>query len=198
MTLITAKGKIIFGGDFLKFRVININRSFIVKSIIICLFLLYTLMIVDFTLISDGFGRSISNIFLTEKSEITKYLSEKINLIPFATINLFVAAWKNSILETHSVVENIWGNLLVFAPYAFFVPYIFKGVNTLFKFLIVISIAVLSIECLQIIFLTGSADIDDFLLNVSGAAMAYGLLNIKIIKNFINKILFGEANEIKG
>ena len=66
------------------------------------------------------------------------------------------------------------------------------------KFLLVISIAVIVIECLQIVFLTGSADIDDFILNVSGAAIAYGVLSIRKIKGLINKFMLGETNESKG
>lgn len=183
---------------FLKSKVINVNRSFVLKSIVICLFLLYTLMVIDFTLINDSFGRSLSNIFLADKAVIKEHLAQKINLIPFATVKLFINAYKESVLETRSVIENILGNLFVFMPFAFFVPNIFKGINSLLKFLLVISIAVIVIECLQIVFLTGSADIDDFILNVSGAAIAYGVLSIRKIKGLINKFMLGETNESKG
>ena len=56
-------------------------------------------------------------------------------------------------------------------------------------------LSVLVIEVLQLVFLTGSADIDDFILNVGGAMAAYGILNIDKVKRGINKILFGEINE---
>lgn len=182
---------------FLKSKVINVNRSFVLKSIVICLFLLYTLMVIDFTLINNSFGRSISNIFLADKAVINEHLAQKINLIPFATVKLFINAYKESALETHSIIENILGNLFVFMPFAFFVPNIFKGINSLLKFLLVISVVVIIIECLQIVFLTGSADIDDFILNVGGAAMAYGILVIPKIKLFINRFMSGETNESK-
>lgn len=195
LTLITAKGKIIFGGDFLKSKVIKLDRLFIVKSILVCLFLLYTLMVVDFTLINDNFGRSISNIFLTDKAEVSQYLSQRINIIPFATVKLFINAYKESVLETNSVLENILGNFFVFMPFAFFVPVVFKKINSTLKFLCFIAIGVLCIEVLQVIFLTGSADIDDFILNVVGAMSAYGILNVTKIKCSINKFLFGEVNE---
>lgn len=155
-------------------------------------------MVIDFTLINDSFGRSLSNIFLADKAVIKEHLAQKINLIPFATVKLFINAYKESVLETRSVIENILGNLFVFMPFAFFVPNIFKGINSLLKFLLVISIAVIVIECLQIVFLTGSADIDDFILNVSGAAIAYGVLSIRKIKGLINKFMLGETNESKG
>lgn len=195
MTLITAKGTIIFGGDFLKSKVIKIDRLFVVKSILICLFLLYTLMVIDFTLINDNFGRSISNIFLEDKSTVNEYLSQKINLIPFATVKLFINAYKGDNLEILVVLENIFGNLFVFMPFAFFVPHIFKRINSWFKFLLTISVSVLFIEVLQLVFLTGSADIDDFILNVGGAMLVYGVLSLAKVKGFVNKFLFGERNE---
>lgn len=195
MTLITSKGTITFGGDFLKSKVIKLSRLVVVKSIVICLFLLYTLMVVDFTLINDSFGRSISNIFLADKALVNQYLSQKINLIPFATVKLFINAYKDANLEPFVVIENILGNFFVFMPFAFFVPNIFKKINNALKFFTFISISVLLIEVLQVIFLTGSADVDDFILNVGGAMSAYGILNISKIKQGINKFLFGEVNE---
>ncbi len=176
----------------MKSKVIKLNRVFWVKSIIVCLFLLYTLMVIDFTLINDNFGRNISNILLADKSEIIEYFSEKTNIIPFATVKLFVNAYKKGSLETYIVIENILGNFFVFMPFAFFVPNIFKRVNSILKFFKVISVCVLAIEILQILFLTGSADIDDFILNVGGAMVAYALINIPIIKIKINKFLSGD------
>ena len=179
----------------MKSRVIKLDRLVVVKSIFVCLFLLYTLMVIDFTLINDSFGRSISNIFLADKALVNEYLSQKINLIPFATVKLFINAYKDSNLETHIIFENILGNFSVLMPFAFFVPNIFKRVNTALKFLTFISVCVLSIEVLQIVFLTGSADIDDFILNVGGAMAAYGILGVSKIKCGINNFLYGERDE---
>jgi len=182
----------------LKSRVIRLDRAFIVKSILICLFLLYTLMVIDFTLINNSFGRSISNIFLADKGKIAEYFSEKTNIVPFATVKLFVNAYKSGSLDTLVVLENIFGNLVAFMPFAFFVPNIFKKVNSGLKFFACISVCVAIIELLQIVFLTGSADVDDFILNVGGAMATYGIINIRSVKHGINKFLFGEDYETKG
>ena len=179
----------------MKSKVIKLNRVVFVKSILVCLFLLYTLAVIDFTLINDNFGRSISNIFLADKQAVNSYLSQKINLIPFATVKLCINAYKNSNLETLVVIENIIGNLFAFMPFAFFVPRIFKKINTALKFMGIIVASVLIIEILQIVFLTGSADVDDLILNVGGAMIAYAILNNVKCKRAINKFLFGECNE---
>lgn len=176
----------------MKSKVIKLDRVFFVKGVIICLFLLYTLMVIDFTLINDNFGRNISNIFLANKGEIAKYFLEKTNIIPFATVKLFINAYKNDSLDTIVVIENILGNLFVFMPFAFLVPQVFKMINSTLKFLCFISLVVLGIEILQFVFLTGSADIDDFILNIGGAMAAYAIFNITKFKCGINKLLFGE------
>ena len=199
MTLITAKGTIILAVIFLKSKVIKLDRSFVVKSIILCLFLLYTFLVIDFTLINDNFGRQISsNVFSADSETVRKYISQKINFVPFATVKLFINAYKTSKLETHVIMENILGNFFIFMPFAFLIPNTFKKINSFLKFFVCMSVGVLAIEVLQLVFLTGSADIDDFILNVTGAAVAYGILSISKIKCGINKFLFGEKYEIKG
>ena len=176
----------------MKSGIIKINRNFLIKGVIICLFFLYSLVVIDFTLINDTFGRNISNIFLADKGDIIKYFSEKTNIIPFATVKLFVNAYKKGSLETYVVIENILGNLFAFMPFAFFIPQTFKKVKGVVKFFKVILICVLAIEFLQVLFLTGSADVDDVILNVGGALLAYAVLNIKVIKQKINKFLLGD------
>lgn len=180
---------------FLKSKVIKLNRLAVVKSILVCLFLIYTLAVIDFTLINDNFGRNISNIFLADKQTVNEYLSQKINLIPFATVKLFINAYKDANLGTFVVFENILGNLFVFMPFAILVPELFKKINTALRFFVVMAVGVLIIEALQILFLTGSADIDDFILNVGGAMAAYGIFNATKIKRGIDKFLYGECNE---
>ncbi len=167
----------------------------IMKATAVGLFAVYVFIVVDYTLISDSFGRNISNIFWADKNTINEYFSQKINLVPFATVKLFLNAYKQANLETYVVFENIWGNLFVFMPFAIFVPFLFKKINTLTKFLAFVSVFVLCIEVLQIVFLTGSADVDDFILNVVGAAIAYSVTKISVVKNTINRFIFGEANE---
>lgn len=179
----------------MKYKTIKITRQFYVKIIFICLFALYMLLIVDFTLINDNFGRNISNIFLADGEQISEYFANKTNIIPFATVKLFINAFETGSLEPYVVLENILGNFFVFMPFACLVPNVFSRINSAAKFLLFISLLVITIEVLQLVFLTGSADIDDFILNVSGAMAAYGIFNISEIKYGINKFLFGERNE---
>ena len=181
----------------MKYKTLKLTRQLYVRIIFFCLFVIYTLLIIDFTLINDSFGRNISNIFLADSEQLREYFANKTNIIPFATVKLFINAFTQGSLEPFVVLQNILGNFFVFMPFALLVPKAFSRINSTVKFLLFISLFVIAIECLQIVFLTGSADIDDFILNVGGALLVYGLLNIKFIKRSINKLLFGETDETK-
>lgn len=188
-------GLIIFVLGFIasKFRCLTVDREkapAIMKRTFIWFFAVYVFIVIDFTLISDSFGRNISNIFLSNGEQVQEYISQKTNFIPFATVKLFINAYKAGSIEPYIVLENILGNLFVFMPFALFVPNIFKRVNSAVKFLIYISVFVIVIEVLQLVFLTGSADIDDFILNVAGAMAAYGILQIQCVKRAVNTFIF--------
>ncbi len=161
----------------------------IMKATFLWLFIIYAVVVIDFTLISDSFGRNISNIFLLSKAQIREYIKDNTNIIPFGTVKLYINAYKADNIEQYIVFENLLGNFSVFMPFAFFLPVIYKKANKAFVFLGLISVAVIVIEILQIVFLTGSADIDDFILNVAGAMAAFGILKLGCVKRFVNKIV---------
>ena len=52
-------------------------------------------------------------------------------------------------------------------------------------------IATITIELLQLLFLTGSTDIDDLILNTSGAMLCYYVLHKKRISKAIRWLTFG-------
>ena len=58
-------------------------------------------------------------------------------------------------------------------------------------------IIVLAIELLQFITLSGSCDIDDIILNVSGALIMYAILKIKDVNNLIKNIFLLEKNKVE-
>lgn len=144
------------------------------QQITIWLFLgVYVLLLVNFTLIDDTFGRNIFNIQNLNYDSLVNYMETSLNLIPFATIRLYVNGLKSDNISLGYFLINIFGNLLMLMPLAFFVPTLLKKINTFLKFLIFVIGFAVCIEVLQILFLTGSCDIDDVMLNVLGAALSY-------------------------
>ena len=51
------------------------------------------------------------------------------------------------------------------------------------------------VELLQFLFLTGSSDIDDVILNVSGAMCFYAVIKIKQVSAAVSKFTFGAWDE---
>ncbi len=188
-------GLIVFAFGFIASKLMCIeNREKapkIMKRTVIWLTAVYLFVLIDYTLISGSFGRNISNIFWADKVTIQNYFTNKINIIPFATVKLFL----KSDLQRYVIIENILGNLFVLMPFALMMPYLFKKLNNTCRFFIFAVALSFGIELLQIVFLTGVADIDDFILNVSGAMVAYAVLKITFVNRLINKLIFGEANE---
>lgn len=184
---------IIFAFGYMASRLLCIGATTdvaarIMKANFIWLFLIYVIVVIDFTLISESFGRNISNIFSLSKPQIKEYITENTNVVPFGTVRLYINAYKADNIEHYIVFENLIGNFFVFMPFAFFLPIICDKVNSALVFAGLISATVIIIELLQIVFLTGSADIDDFILNVAGAMAAFGILKIKAVKRFVRKI----------
>lgn len=163
----------------------------IMQASLIWLFAVYVLVVVDFTLVSGSFGRNISNIFNLSTNEVQKYIDNNTNIVPLATVKLYINAYKADNIMPYIVAENLLGNFLVFMPFAFFVPVLIKAINSAWRFLAFICAVVLVVELLQIVFLTGSADIDDFILNVTGAMAAYGIMQITAVQKVINKLTGG-------
>lgn len=153
-------------------------RRITVYNTAVVMFLVYLLTVVDFTLIDDTFGRSISSIFTCGSERLAAHIKNNVNLVPFKTIKLFINGYKNGNLRGYATAENLLGNFCVFMPFALFVPMVFKRINSAFKLFVVVAMVVVIIETLQFVFMTGCADIDDFLLNVSGCMLMYGVLRL--------------------
>ncbi len=176
---------------FLKSFLNSEDSKKIIKQQLIFTFVFYVIMLIDFTLIDDTLGRNILNVFSWDKNAFREYINTSTNLVPFKTVNLFINGYKSGALTLFSMLENIFGNIIAFMPIPFFIICLFKSFNNAFRVFITVLTTVLSIELLQFLFLTGSADIDDVLLNVSGAMLIYGILKIKAVSRIISKLTYG-------
>ena len=179
-------------GSLVRARHSNRQKSLnIMYNTFFFLFTVYIVVVIDFTLIDGTFGRDISVLFTKDLKTRADYLKTGVNLVPFDTIKLFINGYKNGVLSFVDITDNLLGNLFVLAPLSFFVPVFIKRVNRFYKYFLLILACVLVIEILQVLFMTGAADIDDVILNISGALIIYGILRIKNVSKFLNKATFG-------
>ncbi len=100
------------------------------------------------------------------------------NLIPFHTINAYV----NGAHNKRIVITNLLGNMLAFMPMAFFLPTYFRNLKGLLPFVLKMLWIICIVEIIQAITNVGYFDIDDFILNLMGAIIAFFLCKLKFIR----------------
>ena len=83
-----------------------------------------------------------------------------------------------------SMLLNVLGNIVCFVPLGFLVPSVINFKNKFLAVVIVAFSSVLMVEVIQLVTKIGSFDVDDILLNVSGAMLGYGIY--VIAKKFWN------------
>ena len=174
-----------FGGLFL----IKYNKKYkytINKINILIWFILYVIFLLRITLFDSFFNRRNILFIGNNKIIFRDYMNYVINLIPFRVIVSFIIDFINKAVSFDKFIYNLLGNFIAFTPFAFFLPKIFKKVNNTKIFIITMFIIVSIIELTQFITLTGTFDIDDYILNISGAYLMFKLLNKDKIKNHLN------------
>lgn len=110
-----------------------------------------------------------------------------VNVIPFKTILKYIVAWNNDEIVKSAIIYNILGNLILLMPLGFFVPYYFNKFQGFMYYFFAWLFCSMAIEVLQYIFHVGSFDIDDVILNISGASILYVVLRISAVKNILRK-----------
>ena len=95
-----------------------------------------------------------------------------INLIPFMTIIEYITGIGDASIRGHAI-RNLGGNLFLLFPMGFYLPFLMDKLKEMKPYLLVVAVFIIIIEATQILTLTGSMDIDDFILNFSGALLGY-------------------------
>lgn len=131
------------------------------KRIFTILFYMYIVFLIFVIVLKfDGsFEKIISLHHSITENEQSKI--KNINVIPFRSILPYL----RNITEPYAF-KNIMGNILPFLPLGFFISNKFS--KKVIKPIIICLVAILVIECVQLIFKIGFFEVDDILLNFSG------------------------------
>ena len=123
------------------------------------LFIFYIGFIIYFLLFSDWYGRSV------EGMQEYRY-----NLVLFKEIKRF---WQyREQLGAYAMFTNLFGNVLIFVPFGFFMPMASKY-RSFFSAVFYSFVLSFCVETFQLIAKVGSFDVDDLLLNTIGGAFGY-------------------------
>ena len=147
------------------------------KTTVVLWFLAYIFFLLDITLLNSEFLRNAQPFAGWSVEAVAEYAKTHLFLHPFDSFKYFIGGYQQGIMSFKWMFLNIIGNFVAFMPFALFIPYLFKHIRSWFTFLIVIALVVTFIETMQLVIMTGYADIDDLILNCSGAMLAYFIVN---------------------
>ena len=142
------------------------------------MFVLYIAFLVYFLCFAEWYGR-------TEPSEGYRY-----NLVLFKEIMRFIEYREE--LVVFAVFANLFGNILIFVPYGFFIS-IASTRRGFFQTLFYSFALSLGVEIFQLFARVGSFDVDDLLLNTLGGVLGYILF---LICNIIRRKCYGQKRKL--
>ncbi len=105
----------------------------------------------------------------------------RMNLVPFRSIrkNVYYIIQGTDNYMMRNALFNLLGNFAMFMPYGFCFPRLFERFRRFGMFILLSVGVLLSVESIQVLTLRGSFDIDDIILNMSGALIGF-LLSKKV------------------
>ncbi|MCR4732293.1 MAG: VanZ family protein [Lachnospiraceae bacterium] len=134
----------------------------------LCLFLLYIAILFYFLFFWDYFGRT----------DASMQMQLHYNFVPFREILRYTLRCRQ--LGIKLVLFNLGGNIVGFMPFGFFLPALFTSkVDRWWKAWFWAVVFSGGIEVLQLLTRVGSCDVDDVILNSTGALLGYILYRIR-------------------
>ena len=159
------------------------------KTIKIALYVafgIYCLALINFFFIN---GRHY-----TENS--VAYFFSRSNLIPFKTVVDYQQKMARNQINASTAIRNILGNLVVLFPLGCFLPCLWKPMQR-FRYTILTSFGVvLLVELLQPTLCRGAFDIDDFILNLSGACLGFWIVHIPFVTRLLKRFFVYETGDV--
>lgn len=124
----------------------------------VVLFILYLLLLFYLLFFSETYGRTMDSGY-------------RYNLEPFKEIKRF---WSNrDSLGLRSVVTNLAGNIVAFAPFGFFLPMLSRIGKNVIGCVLMSALFSLAVETVQLFTKVGAFDVDDILLNAIGGLVGF-------------------------
>lgn len=152
------------------------DKRLIQRRAYIDMFVIYLIAAATLLFLGSSFRRAFSERNIWEAEAFTKeHFELYCNLKPFKSIRMYMEAYRRHSMSIRVISVNILGNLAAFMPCAIFMPVIFKKMRKFRYFLLVVTGIVILAETIQFLTMVGQADVDDVILNVTGASILYAL-----------------------
>ncbi len=156
----------------------------------ILFFLLYVYLLINLTLLDKSLGRGTISAPIDDAARRAAYLERYVNLRPFESIwQVYIKGFVNGYVNTYYTLLNLIGNICALMPLALFLPYFWRAQRRWYVFLPTMLVLVACIEGLQLLFMVGSCDVDDLILNVGGAFLMYTLLRLSLMQRLTERLI---------
>ncbi|WHX98020.1 VanZ family protein [Neobacillus sp. DY30] len=116
---------------------------------------------------------------------LIEYIKSSSNFVPFKTISTFIRVFFDGSMNMDIPIKNLAGNFIMFLPMGIYLPYFIKRINKASVFSISMIILLFVIEVTQLVIRRGSFDIDDFILNMFGALIGFGIWKTKFVQKLL-------------
>ena len=115
-----------------------------------------------------------------------EYFSKNTNFVPFRTVIEFAGYLRTDDKIYGDIsFENIFGNILAFLPTGVFFPAIWKKQRCFPCFVLTGSAVIICVEIIQFTAMCGACDIDDYILNITGAVIGFALAKLNIVRRLM-------------
>lgn len=127
------------------------------------LFAIYLFVLANLLFLQFHFHWAFIHINISRNAS-SETLMSMTNVVPLYKILYYLSG-----REAYSIgVTNVAGNILMFVPMGFALPYFFAGLQNAKRLVATAAFISLAVEFLQLVTATGVFDIDDVLLNTAG------------------------------
>jgi glycopeptide antibiotics resistance protein len=118
---------------------------------------------------------------------LLEYIKSSSNVVPFKTINTYFQAIFDGSMNLDIPLKNLGGNIFMFLPMGIYMPFYITKLTRVSTFTTFMIVLLFIIETLQLLTRTGSFDIDDFILNMLGALLGYGIWKTLPLQKFVRQ-----------
>ena len=109
-------------------------------------------------------------------------LRRNLNYLPGDTILRFYRLLRYYPGYRHAAIVNLFGNIGMFIPLGFCLPWVFARLRGWWKTLLTSALIIICVELTQLVTLLGHCDVDDLILNLIGVLIGYVLWAVTLRK----------------
>lgn len=107
-----------------------------------------------------------------------EYARYNTNFIPFLSFYVLYTTPYISYRVLVPFCVNLFGNLALFFPWGVLLPMLGKRFKSAKPFFLLTAMVIICVELMQLVFRVGTCDVEDFILNMLGAAIGYIITRI--------------------